>query len=146
MFQVNISKSYIIEYLKKSLFDDDELIFAVQCDKCYPDLVRVQFLSRHSKSAQYNATVRFNSLAEQLIEEWFCTRQTGPRQLGCCSHIAALLWHLGLNGAKISEAPPLSARHLFDYVEDSTVYSKTNKSEDDDNGVLYTIRSDDEID
>ena len=122
---MKISKSYIIEHLKKSLPNDDELMLEVRCDNRYPDLVRVQFQSRHSKSAEYNATVRFNFLAEQAIEEWFCTCQTGPRQLGCCAHIAALLWHLGVIGAKIPEAHPLSL---------SDTCSTTSKT------VLYIVR------
>ena len=55
------AKSYIMEHFKESSFDDEKLIFEVQCDNRYPDLVRVQFQSRHSRSRTYNTTERFDS-------------------------------------------------------------------------------------
>ena len=139
------AKSYIMEHVKGSILDDDELIFEIQCNNRYPDLIRVQFQSRHSRSVKYNATVRFNSLREQPIQGWCCSCLTGPRKLGCCSHVAALLWHLGVNQGRGPESHPLSTSHLLKYVEDSTIYTNADESEDDDNDVLYTAHSANEI-
>ena len=134
-----------MEHVKGSILDDNELIFEVQCDNLYPDLIRVQFQSRHSRSVKYNATVRFNSLREQPVQGWCCSCLTGSRKLGCCSHVAALLWHLGVNQGRVPESHPLSASHLLKYVEDSTIYTNADESEDDDNDVLYTAHSANEI-
>lgn len=146
VYQVKMAKSYIREHLKPSYLDNDELIFEVQCDVRYPHLIRVQFQSRHSKTKTYNTTVRFDSHAQQSIEGWYCTCSTGPRKIGCCTHIAALLWHLGVNRAQISEPHSCSASHLLDYVEDSNTYEKFQESDEDDNDTLYTLDSDDGMD
>ena len=85
------AKSYIMEHVKGLILDDDELIFEVQCDNRFPDLIRVQFQSRDSRSAKYNATVRFDSLRGHPIQGWCCSCLISPRKLGCRSHVAALL-------------------------------------------------------
>jgi len=134
-----------MEHVKESILDNGELIFEVQCDNHCPDLIRVQFQSRHSKSVKHNATVPFNSLREQPIQGWYCSYLAGPRKLGCCSRIAALLWHIGVNRGRLPESHPLSASHLLEYVEDSTVYTNADESDDDDNDILYTAHSANDI-
>ncbi|CAF3017790.1 unnamed protein product [Rotaria sp. Silwood2] len=93
-------------------------MFEVQADMHYPDLIRVQFQSRHSKMKKYDATVRFAS-EQQTVKEWYYTCPTGLRKLGCCTHISALLPHLGVNRAQIPDSHPLSASHLIEYVENT---------------------------
>ena len=136
-----MSKSYIREHLKPSILDEEEMIFEVQADIHYPDLIRVHFQSRHSKMKKYNATVHFNS-EKQTVEEWYCTCQTGPRKLGCCTHVCASLWHLGVNRAQILQTHPLSAAHLLQFVEDSNAYSRFEESDEDDEDILYSLDND----
>ena len=57
-----------MEHFKESSFDDEKLIFEVQRDNRYSDLVHVQFQSRHSPPRTYNATVRFHSQQEPPIQ------------------------------------------------------------------------------
>lgn len=148
-----MARQYIVEHLQPSLLDERDLIFEVQCDHNHPDLVRVQFQSRHSTSKRYNTTIRFDSLSDPVILGWYCTCPTGPRKIGCCSHIAAVLWHLGVNRAQVPDPCSRSATHLLDYVEDSQEYYRyqgTNDSDDDDsddndnldNNIRYMINDD----
>ncbi|CAF2140459.1 unnamed protein product, partial [Rotaria magnacalcarata] len=61
---------------------------------------------------------------------------SGWRDVGCCTHVAALLWHLGDRRANINEnTHPLSAGHLFASIDDSMQFSEVEESdeEQDDN-------------
>ena len=93
-----MAKSYIQEHLKPSVLNEEEFTFGGQADIRYLDLIHIQFQSRHSKMKTYDTTIRFDN-KEQTIKEWYCTCSTGLRKLGCCTHICALLWHLGVNCA-----------------------------------------------
>ena len=139
VFQVKMPKSYIQEHLKPSELNEKKLTFEVQADIRYPDLIRIQFQSRHSNMKTYYTTVRFDS-EEQTIKAWYCTYSTGFRRLGCCTHICALLWHSGVNRAQIPQSHPLSVSHLLDFVEVSDIYSKFDEPDDDDNEVLLYVR------
>ena len=134
-YQIKQANTYIYEHLRPSYFDEDDLEFIVElCDK-YEDLVRVRFQSRHNSQKNYIATVQFDDKQDQPIQGWFCTCASGSRTVGCCAHITALLWHLGVMRGEIDTAlHPLSAARLLGFVDDSIFNSGTDESDDDING------------
>ena len=142
VLQTRVAKSYIMEHFKESSFDDEKLIFEVQRDNRYPDLVCVQFQSRHSRPRTYNAPVRFDSQQEPPIQGWYSTSVSGSRQFGYCAHITALLCHLGVNQAHMPDLHRLPATHLLKHVEDSNLYDHGDASDNDDNNVLYSMETD----
>ncbi|CAF5229283.1 unnamed protein product, partial [Rotaria magnacalcarata] len=94
--------------------------FLVELCSEHDDLVRARFQSRHSNNKKHIATVQFDNHKQQLIDAWYCTCSAGPREVGMCSQMTALLWHLGVNKAVIStDNHPLSASRLIKAIDDS---------------------------
>jgi hypothetical protein len=96
-YQIKQATSYIKEHLTPSILNNDELEFVVELCSKYDDLIRARFNSRHSNNKTYITIVQHNSQnIEYPITGWFCTCMTGCRDVGCCAHVTALLWHLGV--------------------------------------------------
>ncbi len=137
-------KSYINEHLTPSILNEDELEFVVELCPTQQDLVRVRFQSRHSNQKHHVATVQLDETKENPIHGYFCTCISGSRELGCCVHLAAVLWHLGVQRAEIdSTMHPLSAIKLLQSVHDSMQYSQVDDQSDDDEDIRYTINQQD---
>jgi len=65
--------------------------------------------------------------------------------VGCCSHVCALLWHLGVNRGIINNTHnPLSASQLITVGNDSITFSDydSNSDDDDDNNIRYSLNND----
>ena len=59
---------------------------------------------------------------------------SGGRDVGCCVHVAALLWHLGVRRAEIeSNTHPLSASEIYSEIHDSLQFSDVEASDDEQN-------------
>ena len=130
-YQIQQAKGYIKEHLKPSPLDEDQLDFIVELCANHPDLVRARLASRHSSSKNYIATVEFDQDAdEDPITGWFCTCAAGGRVFGCCAHITALIWQLGVcRGEVETTTNPLSSSRFFQFIRDS---ADLYNSEDDD--------------
>lgn len=81
------------------------------------------------------ATVQFdNNDDDEPIQGWFCTCSAGSRVIGCCAHITALVWHLGVSRGEINALDdPLSANNLLLHVNDCIQYSDSESSDDENN-------------
>ena len=120
-----MAKSYIQEHLTQSVLYEDEMEFIVEMCSTQTDLVRVRFQSRHSNQKHHIGTVQFDETYENPIRGYYCTCTSGSREVGCCVHIAAILWHLGVQGGKIDNTMhPLSAVKILEAIHDSMQYSK----------------------
>jgi hypothetical protein len=134
-----MAKSYIQEHLTQSILYDDEMEFTVELCSTQTDLVRVRFQSRHSNRKHHTATVQFDETNENPIRGYYCTCISGSREVGCCVHIAAILWHLGVQRGKIdTEMHPLSAIRILQAINDSMEYSPVDDDTDDE-GIRYTM-------
>ena len=57
----------------------------------------------------------------------------GRRDIGCCVHIAALLWHLGVCRAEIDlNTHPLSTSEIISTITDSAQFSDIEATDDDE--------------
>eukprot|EP00732_Lithocolla_globosa_P002581 Lithocolla_globosa_v1_NODE_1737_length_2368_cov_6.677182.p1 type:complete len:254 gc:universal NODE_1737_length_2368_cov_6.677182:1067-306(-) len=65
--------------------------YEVQCHKQAPDLLRFKMQSRHKNSAKYFLWVSYTS---DKVTGWYCQCGAGRRTVGCCAHIAAVIWYL----------------------------------------------------
>ena len=50
----------------------------------------------YSNSIKYRVYCKYKSNIENLesIESWYCTRKTGLRTVGCCSHVASIIYYI----------------------------------------------------
>ena len=59
---------------------------------------------------------------------------TGSRNVGCCVHITALLWHLGVCRAEINQnIHPLSTTKILNAIHDSAQFSDVPECYDEEN-------------
>ncbi|RNA21719.1 vacuolar sorting-associated 13c [Brachionus plicatilis] len=69
-------------------------------------IVFAKIQSRHSNSVKYKVFVRFKPNSNQLDDiTWVCSCKTGKRTLGCCSHIAALIYFMAIGRFNITNIP-----------------------------------------
>ncbi|CAF4184692.1 unnamed protein product [Rotaria sordida] len=143
-YQIHRAKSYIQEHLKTAYYNENEVTFDVETPEGVNDLVRARFQSGHSNSKSYIATIQFdNNDTINPIQGWCCSCTIGLRVVGCCSHVCALLWHLGVNRGIINYTlNPLSAHNLMDHVKDSIIFSDNDEYSDNDNNIKYSLAND----
>jgi hypothetical protein len=129
-----MAKSYILEHIRQSPTNEKEMEFIVELCNEHHDLVRARFQSRHSNNKNHIATLQFDHHKQQPIDGWYCTCSVGAREVGMCSHVTALLWHLGVNRAVIPlDNHPLSASRLINAIDDSMHFSEDDTNSDEDN-------------
>lgn len=139
-YQIKQAKSYIREHMQPSQIYPGELEFIAEECENHPNLVRARFASRHSSSKNYIATVQFDGERdEEPITGWYCTCAAGARAVGCCGHVTALVWHLGVcRGQSEEVVNPLSSARFHDFIHDAG--DIPNNSDDDDDPEDATIR------
>ncbi|CAM4837948.1 unnamed protein product [Rotaria magnacalcarata] len=140
-YQVKQAISYIQEHLTPSPLCDDEPEFIVELSSNDDNIVRARFSSRHINKKTYVTIIQHDiKNIEQPIIGWYCTCMSGRRDVGCCVHVAALLWHLGVCRAEIDPNDhPLSTRNIYLQIIDSIPFYDIQTSDDED------VTTDDEI-
>jgi len=90
-YQIKQSKAYA----KAHLYENDEE-FALELSPSDDNLLRCRLQSRHSNNTKYFLCVRFNENDDDdPIKDHYCQCKSGTRMIGCCGHIATVLWYLG---------------------------------------------------
>ena len=131
-YQVEQAIVYIEEHLTSSPLYDDEIEFLVELCSQNDNTVRARFSSRHKN---HTALIQYkNNYTEHPINGWYCTCMSKGRRVGCCVHVAALLWHLGVPRAEIeSHTHPLSASEICSETVDSSQFSDVEVSDVEQN-------------
>ena len=84
VYQVKQAPSYSKEHMCNGSYN-------ILIHKENQNLVKVKIQSRHIRS-----WVEFDpNDIQELITSWYCTCKVGARVVGCCSHIASVIWFLG---------------------------------------------------
>ena len=100
-YQIKLAKEYSIAHLKSS---SQEGTFAVDVteesritEERGKKILRVHIQSRHRTSKQYYLWVEWDPKVNgsKSVTGWYCTCKAGMRTVGCCAHIAAVIWYLG---------------------------------------------------
>jgi len=82
-------------------------------------------------------TIQFDEEKEQPIQSSYCTRTSGAREVGMCSHVTALLLHLGVQRALVqTSVHPLAADKSLEAVDDSMKFSDDEADSDDENQLI----------
>ena len=77
-----------ISYTKKHQTEDGK--YEIITNKEEDGVIKAQIRSRHT----YNLWIEHNS-GINPITGWYCTCRSGARVVGCCAHIASVIWYLG---------------------------------------------------
>jgi hypothetical protein len=95
-YQLDQSISYIVEHLKEN---GNYEIYLRKINKSTSDeynIIQALIRSRHSNQKKYSTFVKYlpNGLEVSSISGWFCSCKNGRRTIGCCSHVACLIFYL----------------------------------------------------
>jgi hypothetical protein len=94
-------------------------------------LVQARFTSRHCSDENYNATVQIDEtgISDELMKDCFCICTTGRSVLGCCAHITAHIWHIGVCRESIDyDEHELSTNRFLLSIQDCLQYPDTEDS------------------
>ena len=84
-YQLKQAKSYTREHTN----EDGE--YSIDIHLQAPGLLRSRIQSRHCNAKRYFCWVEYT---QTEINGWYCQCKAGERTVGCCAHIASLLWCL----------------------------------------------------
>jgi len=59
------------------------------------DILRILMQSRHTTSKQYQLWIQYETEGFDPIKGWYCQCKNRAGVIGCCAHIASVLWYLG---------------------------------------------------
>ena len=86
VYQIKQAKCYTDEHLK-----DGQYVISVQQN--LPGLIHGLIQSRHISRKKYQVWIKYS---ESGMDAWYCKCKAGARVIGCCAHIASIMWYLGL--------------------------------------------------
>lgn len=89
-YQLQQSISYLAEIMNEG--DEIDLYYLKQSK----DIVKFQVRSRHISRKTYNCYIHYtpNSIGYHGIKRYCCECANGMRTIGCCSHVAAIIYYL----------------------------------------------------
>lgn len=81
------------------------------------NILRLQIQSRHTSSKVYNLWIEYSQGINPIIS-WYCQCKVGARIVGCCAHVASVIWYLGYSrhSERLQERPSQSYAH---YIQDA---------------------------
>lgn len=97
-FQLNLAPSYVQDKIQ----NHEEEEFQLDTHIGMPGFIRVRVYSRFRNNTKHQIFVAYQS-SEELEEQneddrilgYYCTCRSGARTLGCCAHVASVIWFLG---------------------------------------------------
>ena len=94
LFTGSYQTSQAISYLGEMLEEDNsiKLSYLIAC----PGIVRFKVKSRHINSKTYMTFIEYDAVDVGIsaIKGYCCNCANGLRTIGCCSHVAAIIYHL----------------------------------------------------
>ena len=123
-YQLKQSLTYLNNLENIEVFEDKKNVLDPNVT-----LIRTHVQSRHSNAKTYNTYVAYkpNNNSLDAIDSWFCTCKTGKRTVGCCSHVATLIYKLSLGKNQNSAKMAKSLAKIFP----STPIIETSESEEE---------------
>ena len=85
IYQLKQAKAYTVEHLSA----DGKYTAKIALHR--HDLLRAKIQSRHKNNVAYDVWVQYSS---NIVLGWYCTCPAGARVVGCCAHVASIVWYL----------------------------------------------------
>ena len=105
VYQLKQADSYTEEHTT----DSGQYIIMVHKETA--GILKANIRSRHTLAGSYNLWIEYGPGLDP-IKGWFCKCKSGSRIVGCCAHIASVMWFLGFyrhqqNESKTPQLVPL---------------------------------------
>ena len=134
IYQLKQARSYTTEHLTLNE------LYTFQVVKGRPDLIRSRIQSRHETSTKYDVYVQYN---KKSISGWYCTYPNGARVVGCCAHVASIIYYLSYARYNQLIFAKRTSRY-YDSITDAQAYSEPSDtdsidSDDENSNMLCTL-------
>lgn len=129
-YQIRMAKSYYADHIAQSgdfefqvakeTAEIDFMAYSIALTSLDSLFIKTRLRSRHSNATKYFVYVLIGKSKEGIdaIIGHTCGCKIGKRVVGCCSHVATVLWYFSY--ARHLNEIPAPARHLVDYFEESS--------------------------
>ena len=127
VYQLKQADSYTEEHTT----DSGQYIIMVHKETA--GILKANIRSRHTSAGSYNLWIEYGPGLDP-IKGWFCKCKSGSRIVGCCAHIASVMWFLGFYRHQQNESKTSQLKsHYFSYLTDAANKDwDTSTSESDD--------------
>ena len=133
-YQLKQARSYTTEHLS------NDGAFLVKVTNQRQDILRAQIQSRHRNNVKYDLYIHYNTTR---ITGWYCKCPNGSRVVGCCAHIASVIYYLAFARYNPQNLQPRSSKYytsLTDAADYSDVsHTDTSDDDEDESNTLYYI-------
>ncbi|XP_050499079.1 uncharacterized protein LOC126879831 [Diabrotica virgifera virgifera] len=118
-----------ISYLAELITEDNKV--DLQFLKETADIIKIQVRSRHIKAKTYNCYIHYqpHSIGTSGIKRHYCDCSNGARTIGCCSHVAAIIYYLS-NARYLAKI--VNPAKILTNIFDSNVIPVINEDSDED--------------
>ncbi|CAF2624748.1 unnamed protein product [Rotaria sp. Silwood2] len=133
IYQLKQARSYTTEHVSSNG------AFMVKVANERPDLIRAQVQSRHKNSTNYDVYVQYN---KTNISGWYCTCKNGSRVVGCCGHVASIIYYLAYaryNPKHLQQRASDYYNSITDAQDYSDLSDTNSENSDDDSNILYSL-------
>ncbi|CAF2061545.1 unnamed protein product [Rotaria magnacalcarata] len=124
IFQIKQAISYANEHINED--GSYEIMISTQTN----GFLKAKIQSRHSNKKLYHAIVQYNN---RTVLEWCCQCPYGNVTIGTCSHVASILWYLGLARHDTSKLKQLSSNYVEVFKDASPMLLADDDGDDEDN-------------
>lgn len=132
-YQLRQSLSYLAEHMKEDRFDI--MVAKERLDFEGGKLLSAHIHSRHKNAVLYKCYIKYLPLiaGANSIDEWYCTCATGNKTVGCCVHLASIIYYLSCLKYKSSIIKPADElTNFFDpLIKESDDDDESNDDPDD---------------
>ena len=125
-YQIEMARIYVEEHM------DPNGQYIIEVSASNDNIVRCSIQSRHLRATVYKAWIQY-SFSDDPIETLYCQCTAGARNLGCCGHVASIIWCLSF--ARHNNFKPFIGRHrIYQVIKGIKQQEKTDsdKSSDDE--------------
>ena len=124
-YKIKIAKSYFEEHQEP---DGDYMIELGDTDD---NILRCRIQSRHSNATKHKAWIQYSMTGDPIVA-WYCTYPAGAITVGCCLHVASIIWYLSY-GPNIDYKQSTAQRRLCQTILERTFESQDSDDSDIDN-------------
>lgn len=123
-YQLKLSSSYIQEYVEGDC--------CIHYHQETNNLIRVRLQSRHVSSKSYFVWIKYD---ENDVQGWYCRCRAGARTVGACSHVASVLWYLGIS-VHTQPSENYGVKDWGKYLQDASFVPDTIDSSDSEDSLV----------
>ena len=120
IYQIEQAKHYVDQHM------NEHGGFQFFIHKTADNLIRARLQSRHVAATKYFVWIKYTK--DELIG-WYCQCKAGRRLVGCCAHVATLIWYFAY-ARHISYGPSGNLHKFFLSVTDSNAGQQFHDPED----------------